>query len=207
MGLPDHVLDAPALDAAVIDGRHQRSARSRDAVVEALLSLYDDGHLRPGVALIADRAGVSQSSVFRHFQDVDELVRSAIDHQWDRLREHFTRPLVGGSLEERISALVAQRIRLYDIAGPALRAARLLAPDSAAVRSAFALRRELLRGQVEDLFAAELAALPSARRRTTLDALDVVTGFEAVEALRIDRGAGIKRTTDVLTLTIKGLLS
>ena len=75
------------------------------------------------------------------------------------------------------------------------------------MRSAFALRRQLLRGQVEDLFAAELAALPSSRRRTTLDALDVVTGFEAVEALRIDRGAGTKRTTDVLTLTIKGLLS
>src|ERR687892_611380 len=36
-----------------LDGRHQRAERSRTAVVDALLSLYDDGILRPGVADIA----------------------------------------------------------------------------------------------------------------------------------------------------------
>lgn len=193
-------------DVVLDDGRHQRSARSRDAVVEALLSLYEDGHLRPGVALIAERAGVSQSSVFRHFQDVDELVRCAIDHQWDRLREHFEPPDANGPLDRRVASLVAQRVRLYDVAGPALRAARLLAPDNAALQAAFTYRRELLRQQVAVQFEPELAAMSAARRRRVVDALDIATGFESVEALRIDRDAGRKRTTDVLTLIIKGLL-
>lgn len=191
---------------AAVDGRRLRAARSRDAVVDALLALYDDGHLRPGVSLIAERAGVSQSSVFRYFQDVDELVRTAIDRQWDRLRDHFAPPSPEGSLDDRVAALVEHRLRLYEAAGPALRAGRLLAPESAALQAAFSYRRELLRGQVARQFASELSALPPARRLVTLDALDVATGLEQVESLRIDREAGERRTASAMTLTVRAIL-
>jgi len=189
------------------DGRRERSARSRDAVVDALLSLYDEGHLRPGVALIAERAGVSQSSVFRHFQDLDGLVRVAIDHQWDRLRHLFEPPASDGDLDDRIERLVAHRLALYEAAGPTLRSARLLAPESAAIRAAFAYRRQVLRQQVADHFAAELADLPAATRSLTLDALDVATGFEQIEALRIDRDTSPRRTAAVMALTVAALLT
>jgi hypothetical protein len=39
------------------DGRRQRSARSRDAVVDAILELLREGNLRPGADEIAARAG------------------------------------------------------------------------------------------------------------------------------------------------------
>ena len=44
---------------APLDGRLARSARTRHAVVDALLDLLGEGDLRPTAARIAERAGVS----------------------------------------------------------------------------------------------------------------------------------------------------
>jgi len=152
--------------AAGVDGRHRRAVRSSEAVVDALLSLYDEGHLRPPAALIAERAGVSQSSVFRHFDDIDALVGAAIDRQWDRLRDRFEPPPADGTLDERVESLVRQRLRIYDAAGPALRAGRVVAPESAPLHAVFAYRRELLREQLAAHFAPELATLAPPRPRS-----------------------------------------
>ena len=51
------------------DGRRLRRALNREAVVDALLSLYDEGNLRPGTDRIAERAGISPRSLFRYFDD------------------------------------------------------------------------------------------------------------------------------------------
>ena len=55
---------------ARIDGRLARSARTRHAVVDALLDLLGEGDLRPTAARIAERAGVSLRIVFHHFEDL-----------------------------------------------------------------------------------------------------------------------------------------
>lgn len=189
------------------DGRRLRAARSRDAVVDALLALYDEGHLRPGAALIAERAGVSQRSVFRHFEDLEAVVEVAVEHQWARIRDLFEPPSDTGSLDTRIRRLVEQRLRIYDAAGPTLRAGRLVAPESAALAAVLGYRRALLREQVERQFAPELDALARARRSLTVDALEVVTGLEQVEALRIDRGMSTRRAAQVLTLLVRSVLA
>ena len=84
-----------------VDGRNLRAARNRDAVVLAILSLYAEGELRPGAAAIAARAGVSQSSVFRHFKDIEALVQAAVEAQWELQHDRFAPPPPGGSREER----------------------------------------------------------------------------------------------------------
>ena len=48
-----------------VDGRRVRRDRNRDAVVDALLTLYGEGNLEPGSAEIAERAGLSPRSLFR----------------------------------------------------------------------------------------------------------------------------------------------
>ena len=185
MGLPDHVLDAPALDAAVIDGRHQRSARSRDAVVEALLSSTTTGTCAPAWPIRTSRR-VAELGVPP--PDVDELVRNDRPSV-DRLREHFT---AARRWVTRTTSVVAQRIRLYDIAGPALgRLACSLPtappcgrPSPSDVNSARAGRGP---------FAAELAAPSSLRRTTSALKRRHFSG----QALRRPRAG--KHTTDVLT--------
>lgn len=191
---------------AAVDGRKLRGMRSRDAVVDALLSLYDDGHVRPGAALIAERAGVSQSSVFRHFRDLEDLLEAAIARQWLRIGDRFAAPLSTGDLDERISALVTHRLAFHDVAAPAIRAGRLIAPDSPSLNGAFTARRALFRQHVATQFATELAALTPADRRRDIDALDAASSFEQVEYLRSEQGFSDHSVATTLAHTLRSLL-
>ena len=50
----------------VVDGRHLRRQRNRDAVVAALLELYGEGNLDPTTDEVAQRSGLSaRSDVWR----------------------------------------------------------------------------------------------------------------------------------------------
>ena len=66
------------------DGRSLRRERNRDSVIEALLALVREGNMDPGGAEIAERAGVSHRSVFRYFDDLGDLIRTAIDTELSR---------------------------------------------------------------------------------------------------------------------------
>ncbi|HRE00682.1 MAG TPA: TetR family transcriptional regulator, partial [Ilumatobacteraceae bacterium] len=62
-----------------VDGRRGRRDRNRDAVVDALLTLYHDGVLEPSADAIAEQAGLSARSLFRYFDDLDDLQRAAVE--------------------------------------------------------------------------------------------------------------------------------
>jgi AcrR family transcriptional regulator len=128
-------------DVRDIDGRHRRAERSRAAVVDALLSLYDDGVVRPGVADIAARAGVSPRSVFRHFADLEGLAEAAIDRQWERVHQLFDAPPHEGDRDARVAALVDQRLRLHGAIIGVARAAAVLSTSSPVVASTLRARR------------------------------------------------------------------
>ncbi len=190
-----------------IDGRRLRSERSRDAVVDALLALYEAGHLRPGVALIAERAGVSERSVFRHFEDLDSLIESAADRQFAKVGHLFAPPLTDGSRSTRVAALVEQRLTLHDAIAPVLRAAVLLEPESERIREMFAWRRSMLNQQVERQFATELNKRSNDDSRELLDALGAASGVEAIEHLRHHLGLSRSRAAAALARTLFALLA
>jgi len=84
-------------------------------VVDALLDLYTEGNLRPSTEEIAARSGLSPRSLFRYFDDVDDLTRTAISRIEARavpLAAIDAEP--GESSEVKIKALVDQRFRLFD---------------------------------------------------------------------------------------------
>ncbi len=201
-GSPD---EGPA-NGPPLDRRRQRSARGRDGVVEALLQLYNEGDSQPGAAKISARAGVSQRSVFRYFDDLESLAAAAIELQWSRVAPAFAPPASGGSLEHRIRALVSQRLRAHDASAAVGRAAVLLEPRSPAVARAFGFRREVFRRQVESHFASELE-LAGGGRADLLDALDAVSSFEHLEYLRTVAGHSRTRTATLTIRTLSALLS
>ena len=57
------------------DGRRQRSQRSREKILKAYWELMLNGDMNPSAATIAKHAGVGLRSVFRHFEDLDTLLR------------------------------------------------------------------------------------------------------------------------------------
>ena len=158
-----------------IDGRRSGRPRTRDAVVDALLDLYGEGNVSPGADEVAERSGVSRRSLFRYFDDLDDLCRAAIDRQTERASHLIELKDVGqGVLTNRIERLATQRATLFEEIAPAARVGRLRAPYQPIVAEDIRKSRAALGRQIEKHFAPELAGLDSDRRRETLAAADVL---------------------------------
>jgi len=170
------------------DGRHARRERNRLAVVDAMLQLYRDGNLDPSSDEIAERAGLSPRSLFRYFEDLDDLVRVAISRQHERL-EPLARvdTASDGPLAERIERLVEQRLRLFEKIGSVGLVSRVREPFQPLIASELAISRSFLRRQLEQLFQPELTQQGKGAAAVTLAAADVLTSFESVRLLLDDQ--------------------
>jgi AcrR family transcriptional regulator len=180
--------DIPETDlaggSATTDGRLLRRQRNRDAVVEALLDLYSEGMLSPSTEEIAARSGLSPRSLFRYFDDVGDLTRTAMARQTDRilpLVEIDARP--EDDAATKIEVLVEQRFRLFDLFGNAAKVSRLRAPFEPVLAEMLTRNRSFLRSQMEWLFAPELAAMDEDHRLNALGAADILTSFESYNLL------------------------
>lgn len=186
------------------DGRRLRREQNRAAVVETLIELYEEGRYDATAAEVAERAGISLRSVFRYFDDTDDLARAAIE------RMHATaRPLLridaspDDDVETRLDALVRGRIAMWRAVAPAARAARMRAPVSPVVAAEIAAARAYLRRQLQSLFAREL----DGARPHALAAADVLLSFESVELLLEDHRLSRSRAATVLTDALRALLA
>lgn len=192
----------------VEDGRRIRRDRNRDAVVDAMISLYDEGNLAPSADDISGRAGLSARSLFRYFEDIDDLCRAAITHQLQRVRptlkvsaEH------DDALSVRIAAVVDQRLRMFDAIGSVGHVSRLRAPFQPLVAAELRQARSFLRHQLERCFAAELAAMPEHMSTSVLAIADVVCSFEAYQLLRQDQQLSQARAGDALADALSRLFA
>lgn len=191
-----------------VDGRTARRDRNRDAVLDAVLDLFADGALAPPAAEVAERSGVSLRSVYRYFEDMDALVRAAIERNLERIRPLFEIEGLGvGPLDDRVSRMVARRLRLYETVAPMMRATLLRAGSNEILREQLAANRRSLRDQVERMFDPELSAMSTAVRREVAAALDVALTFESVEHLRRTRGFSGPETERVLERSLRALLA
>jgi AcrR family transcriptional regulator len=171
-------------DSSTTDGRLLRRQRNRDAVVEALLDLYSEGKLSPSTEEIAARSGLSPRSLFRYFDDVGDLTRTAMARQTDRilpLVEIDSQPEADAAT--KIGELVDQRFRLFDLFRHLARVSRLRAPFEPVLAEMLHRNRHFLRSQVEWLFAPELAAMDEDHRLNALAAADILTSFESYDLL------------------------
>ena len=191
-----------------VDGRRQRRDRNREAVVQALLGLYREGNLTPSTDEIAERAGISARSLFRYFDDVDALVRTAVERQQEHLASLYAvSARVDQPLADRVEQFVADRTRLLDAMGPVGQLARSIAPRQPRVGAELGRIRAVLRGQIVDVFGPELAALATDEREAVLAALDVACSWEARHLLRQDQRLGKAAAARVMALSIHRLLA
>ena len=190
------------------DGRRMRRHRTRDAVVDALLDLIRDGDLAPSAEAVAARAGLSARSVFRYFDDLDDLCRVAIVHQLDAVRPLLQADLdVAGPLAERIAAVVDQRVRLFEAMGDVGAFARLRAPFQPLVAEQLDAARRLLRDRLRATLGPELAALDGDTADAIVAAADVLCSFESFRLLREGHGRSAIEAAAVMTSGVKALLA
>jgi TetR/AcrR family transcriptional regulator, regulator of autoinduction and epiphytic fitness len=192
---------------APTDGRHLRRDRNREAVVAALLDLYREGEITPSTDEIAERAGISARSLFRYFDDGDDLVRTAIGRQQEHLAPLFALDVdLSAPLAERMETFVEVRVRLVEAMGQVGRVARNLASKQPRIARELGRIRAVLRGQVADVFAPELAARSRADAAATLGALDVLTSWESYHLLREDQGLSRAAATAAIATGVRRLL-
>ena len=168
-----------------VDGRRARRDRGKTAVVDAMFELLQEGQLPPAVEAIAERAGVSVSSVFRYFENLDDLQQRTIERYFERFASLFTIPAMGqGPLDDRIKRLVDSRLDLYEVIGPIAVMARARAVDSPRLARTLDQTRSMQAGLVRAHFAPELASLTPARGDDLVLLIDSMTSFEAWDLLR-----------------------
>ena len=189
------------------DGRHARRDRNRLAVVDAMLQLYAEGNLDPSSDEIAERAGLSPRSLFRYFDDLDDLVRVAIGRQHERLLPRARLDVsVDSPLAARVARLVDQRLRLFDKISSVGIVSRVRAPFQPLIASELAISRSFLRRQIEQLFEPELTARDPADAAGSLAAIDVLTSFESLHLLQHDQQLSPAQIEATLVRTIARLL-
>ena len=188
------------------DGRTVRAERTRGALVEALLALLDEGRLRPTAAEIAERAGVSERSVFQHFPDREALLEAVAREQYERVMPTIRPVDASESLAERIDAFVAQRCMLYERAAGVRRAALLMEPESAVVAGWLTTVRRAGAAEVERIFLRELEATPADDREPLRAALVAAGAWGTFEALRFHQGLSVSRTRGAMRTMVGRLL-
>jgi AcrR family transcriptional regulator len=168
---------------ASIDGRLLRSEQSKQRIADALYELIGEGEFAPSAQMVADRAGVGIRTVFRLFSDMDALY-ATINARLELDVAPMLRngPSETASLDERLEALLAARVALYERFGPYVRATHRHRDRSEFLAAEFrklvlTLRERLVRW------------MPELRRAPAdlVEALDQATSFEAWDRLRIDQ--------------------
>lgn len=205
-GRDDGVMEEQMVMTDDLDGRRLRRERNREAVVDALLELYREGNFSPSSAQISERAGSSPRSLFRYFDDVDDLCGEAI-----RRQEELSRPMIAigvttaAPFGDRVAALIASRVSLFETTGPVGQVARMRAPFQPLIAAELSQGRTFLRNQIKRLFAAELAALDPARATAALAGVDVLCSYESYQLLRGDQGHGREQAVELLVVAVSAL--
>jgi AcrR family transcriptional regulator len=195
------------VDEDHVDGRTLRRTRNRAAVIVALLAIIREGNLHPGASEIADRAGVSHRSIFRYFEDLDDLVRTAIDHAFREAGPLADIPDIGvGSLDERIAKFVDARIALFQHVDGTMQLARMRAPRIPSIDEGIAAIAEVFRQQIAEHFTPELDGVKDDERPLLIDGILVLTSYDSftihVRLLHSD----IERIRSAWVRAVSGLL-
>ncbi len=171
-------------DAADADGRTLRRTRNRQQVISALIEIVQSGEMDPSVADIADRAGVSHRSVFRYFDDINDLVTTAVGYQLQETAGLARLNGLGeGSFDRRLDSWVDTRIQLYKATYWVGRVARRRATDVPAIDEGIQQIYHGVARQMKTHFAIELAKLGS-DDALIVDAMMTLTSFESYDLHR-----------------------
>ena len=187
---------------AVIDGRRQRSARSREALIKASLELIDQGLLVPTAKQIADKAGVGLRSFFRHFDDMETLFAAVEAHARDNFMSLFLLGEGQGHIAQRIEGFLDSQAEAYE------RLNNIILSTQAQLWRSPTLRQSYARDQNE-LRALKLSWFPEleAHPPVIIDGLDGLTSFEMWYRLRHHQKLGVRESKDILTVLISGFFA
>ena len=203
---PSGAVPATPAKPVPVDGRRLRSARTRQLLIDAYLTLLRESPEIPSAASIAKRAGYSTRSVFERFPDLHALRVAATDDALMRASTQVATQPAAGSRGERLKTHVEMRGRVCEEWLPLWRALNANQGDSADLKSRIRLIRELVIRRIEEMYAPELATLEERERRQTILAIEALVDFESWARLREPFGLSFEDACGVWIHAINRLL-
>ena len=158
----------------------------------------------PTAKEVADRAELSRRTVFRLFDDLEDVQRVAMEMQRAEVMQRFPAPTGGGALEARIDALVDHRSAVYEYIMPLRRVAERLKHRNTLIRESQAKNRMLARAHLQGLFAKDLPT--GDEREPVVDGLLAATAWSAWAHLRDDHDLDVERCKAAMRRTVAALL-
>jgi AcrR family transcriptional regulator len=183
------------------DGRIQRSERSRQVIIDALLALINEGVLTPTAQQVADRARVAIRTVFRHFDDMEALyaeVDAAIRPFYEGMFLNVDRT---GSLAERVLHAVECHADAYEQLALFNDMTAVMLWRSEVISKVYARNQRNLRKDL-DIWLPELKELSSENR----EAIDAIASYEFLSRLQKHQGLSKQVCVKLITNLIMGLL-
>ena len=185
-----------------VDGRRQRGERTRQAIIEAALSLQEEGVLVPTAQQISDRSSVLIRSFFRHFDDMESLFKAADD----QLRDSYEALFIGGDrdgfLEGRVNRAVEQRSAAFEKLKNIFLGTKAQLWRYEMLRKNYARNQRGLRKDLE-AWLPELKGLPEVE----CESVHAIASFEMWNRLRSEQGLSEKASISVVQSTLIRLLS
>ena len=173
---------APRSNTPLTDGRRERSRSSRSKIIAAMLDLVGNGDVAPSAARVAEVAGVGLRSVFRHFDDMDELYKEMGDVIEARVMPIILQAPSGTTWKEKLIDIADRRAKVFETILPFRISANLKRFQSPYLMQDY---RRMLRLESETVE----AHLPQAVMHDVVAArgLNVILSFQTWRLLRHDQ--------------------
>lgn len=193
----------PDPGAPRVDGRRRRSERSREKILDAVATAIEDAPVELTAERIAAGAGVSLSTISRHFGDLDGLSAAMRERVQARIVPIlFGRPFEG-STRGRLRDLIQRRGEAFEILGPFQRVSLRNPSGGAQARE----QQEELRIRLrEQLLAALAPPLDEAADPDRVAVVEALLSPEAWTQLRTGQALAPERVEALLEASVMALL-
>jgi AcrR family transcriptional regulator len=183
------------------DGRRERSADSRRRILAAMVDLIESGLPSPTAEAVAAKAGVSLRTVFRHFEEMENLHLEIAALVFERVRPFLDRPFELRTWPHILQEVIARRAEFFEAIMPFKTAIDVHRHRSRAI----AAQHRRITSMSRDLLAASLPPALVADREI-FELLTLLLSVETWQRLREQQGmtvveasAAVRRAAEAVT--------
>ena len=184
--------------------RRRNPEQTRKAIIEGLLSAVHDGEFDPTTRAIADRAGVSERSIFVHFPTRAALITASVDQQSEQVEALIADLDPAQPLDQRIDAVVRQGEAIFALQ----RQPRVVGLIESLRTPAVDARMRLTDTRIRDALAGGFASeLDRHEGEQLLDLIEATVGWPYRHHLMDRRGLSRHAASEAVRRALTGMLT
>ncbi|MFE2998082.1 TetR/AcrR family transcriptional regulator [Nocardia sp. NPDC059246] len=184
--------------------RRRNPEQTRRAIIEGLLSAVHDGEFDPTTRSIAERAGVSERSIFVHFPTRTALITAAVDQQSEQVEALLAEIDPELPLAQRIEAVVRQSEAIFTLQREPRVLGLIESLRTPAVDTRMRLTDKRIRDALTRAFAPEL---DYAEGEQLLDLVDATVGWPYRHHLMDRRGLSKRAASEAVGRALTAMLT